>query len=55
MKALPVQTLGAACHGSTKRIGDDAKQRLSTGHPQDQGTAGSDGQIQGAVSIKRPL
>lgn len=55
VKALPVQPLCLSCHGPADRITDDVRQRLDADYPHDRATGYSEGQIRGAISVKRPL
>jgi len=55
MKAIPVQPLCLACHGSREAIAPGVAARLHADYPHDQATGYSVGQIRGAVSIKQPL
>jgi hypothetical protein len=55
MKAIPVQPLCLACHGTDATIPDAVKARLKADYPHDRATGYAVGQIRGAVTIKRPL
>jgi hypothetical protein len=55
MKALPVQPLCLACHGTAEQISAETKARLATLYPDDRGTGYALGQIRGAMTIKRAL
>jgi hypothetical protein len=55
VKALPVQKLCLACHGPTDVIRAEVKAQLNALYPLDQATGYSEGQIRGAISIRRPL
>jgi len=53
MKAIALQPGCLACHG--EQIPENVQARLKTDYPHDQATGYSEGQIRGALSIKRPL
>jgi hypothetical protein len=55
MKALPVQPLCLACHGTAESIPDQVKATLAIDYPHDHATGYRLGQIRGAVTIKQPL
>jgi len=55
MKAIPVQPLCLACHGTAEAIAPEVVQRLGTDYPHDRARGYTLGQIRGAVTIKRPL
>lgn len=55
MKALPVQPLCLACHGTPETVADSVKARLAAEYPHDRAVGYAAGQIRGAVSIKAPL
>lgn len=55
MKAIPVQPLCLACHGTEETISLEVKQRLQAEYPHDRATGYSIGQIRGAVTVKRPI
>lgn len=55
MKAMGVQPVCLTCHGASEAIPDGVKNRLAQEYPHDKATGYSEGQIRGAVSIKRPL
>ncbi len=55
MKAIPVQPLCLACHGTEDTISLEVKQRLQAEYPHDRATGYSLGQIRGAVTVKRPI
>ena len=55
MKALPVQPLCLACHGSEQHIPASVKATLSQQYPHDRATGYAVGQVRGAISVKRPL
>lgn len=53
MKALPTQQLCLACHGS--ELAPEVKAKLAALYPDDRATGYSEGQIRGALTVKRPL
>ena len=55
MKALPVQPLCLACHGTVENIPDQVKARLAIEYPHDHATGYVLGQVRGAVTIKQPV
>jgi hypothetical protein len=55
MKAIPVQPLCLACHGTAETIAPEVAQRLETDYPHDRARGYTSGQIRGAVTIKWPL
>ena len=55
MKAIPVQPLCLACHGTEEMIAPAVQQTLESEYPQDRARGYSVGQIRGAVTVKRPL
>jgi Protein of unknown function (DUF3365) len=55
VKALPVQPLCLACHGSAEQIADSVKRSLAQNYPHDLATGYALGQVRGAISIKRPV
>ena len=54
-KALPVSPLCTGCHGVPEAISAGVKERLAKEYPHDRATGYREGQIRGAISIKRPL
>lgn len=54
-KALPVIALCTGCHGVPEAISAGVKERLAQEYPHDRATGYREGQIRGAISIKRPL
>ena len=54
MKALPVQELCVACHGTADRLSPAAKAELAKRYPDDKGTGYVPGQIRGAMTIRKP-
>jgi hypothetical protein len=55
VKALPVQPLCLACHGTQEQIPPSVKARLTEQYPHDKATGYSEGQIRGAISVSKPL
>lgn len=55
MKALPTQGLCLNCHGTEDKLKPEVKARLAELYPQDKATGYTEGQIRGALTIKRPL
>jgi hypothetical protein len=55
MKAIPVQPLCLACHGTEAMIAPAVGQRLQHEYPHDRARGYTVGQVRGAVTIKRPL
>lgn len=55
MKALPVQPLCLACHGTPQTLSEGVRTRLDSEYPHDRAVGYAAGEIRGAVSIKTPL
>lgn len=55
MKALGVQQVCLTCHGPSDKIAEGIKARLKADYPHDKATGYSEGQIRGAIAIKRAL
>ncbi|MBI5899906.1 MAG: DUF3365 domain-containing protein [Rhodocyclales bacterium] len=55
MKALPTQGLCLNCHGAEDKLAPAVKVRLTELYPNDKATGYSEGQIRGALTVKRPL
>jgi len=55
MKALPVQPLCVACHGSAEQLSPALKEKLKAVYPDDKGVGYSPGQIRGAITLKKPV
>jgi hypothetical protein len=55
MKALPVQQICLACHGTADKIKPEVSAQLQKHYPDDKGTGYSMGQIRGAMTIRRAL
>ena len=55
MKALPVSEVCLKCHGPADGLDAGLKAKLSESYPHDKATGYSQGQIRGALTVKRPL
>jgi hypothetical protein len=55
MKALPVMPLCLNCHGPADALKPEVKAALAKDYPADRATGYSEGQVRGAISLKRPL
>jgi len=55
MKALPVGEVCLKCHGPADGLDAGLKAKLSESYPHDKATGYSQGQIRGALTVKRPL
>jgi len=55
MKALPTQAVCLNCHGGPDKIATEAKAKLAELYPADKAVGYSEGQIRGALTVKRPL
>ncbi len=55
MKAIPVQPLCLACHGTPDAIPEPVKAKLQQDYPHDRATGYVPGQIRGAVTLKQRL
>ena len=55
MKALPVQQICLACHGTADKIKPEVSAQLQKNYPDDKGVGYSIGQIRGAMTIRRAL
>jgi len=55
MKALPVQPLCVACHGSAEQLSPALKEKLKAVYPDDKGVGYSPGHIRGAITLKKPV
>jgi len=55
MKAVPVGAVCLACHGPAEKIASEVKGQLAADYPHDKATGYSEGQVRGAITIKRPL
>jgi hypothetical protein len=54
-KALPVAPLCLNCHGEAQNVPAGVRERLAKAYPHDRATGYREGQIRGAISVKRPL
>lgn len=54
-KAIAIQPMCLACHGSDSDIPDGVKARLQSEYPADKATGYSVGELRGAVVVMRPL
>ena len=55
MKALPVQPVCTNCHGTADKLKPEVISKLREIYPNDLATGYSEGQIRGALTVKRPL
>lgn len=55
VKALPVKPLCLACHGTADQISPAVKSVLDELYPNDRATGYVEGQIRGAISVRKPL
>jgi len=55
MKAIPTQAMCLQCHGQPSDISDGVRALLLKEYPQDKAVGYREGQIRGAISIKRSL
>lgn len=55
MKALPTQGLCLNCHGTEDKLAPEVKAKLSELYPNDKATGYGEGEIRGALTVKRPL
>lgn len=55
MKALPTLGLCLNCHGTEDKLAPEVKAKLTELYPDDKATGYSEGQIRGALTVKRPL
>jgi hypothetical protein len=55
LKAIGVQPMCLACHGTSDDISDTVKGQLAAEYPNDRATGYSAGQVRGAVTVKKPL
>ena len=55
VKALPVQALCLGCHGLPDQLSSEVKTALSQNYPGDQATGYTEGQIRGAISVRKAL
>jgi len=54
-RALPVAPLCLNCHGAAERMPAGVRERVAKEYPHDRATGYREGQIRGAISVKRPL
>ncbi len=52
MKAIPVQPLCVACHGTQGSIAESVSERLRQDYPHDRATGYDPGQVRGALTVK---
>ena len=55
MKALPVQQICLACHGTPDKIKPEVSAQLQKHYPDDKGVGYSIGQIRGAMTIRKAM
>lgn len=55
LKAIPVQPLCLACHGTAETIPEGVQRKLAADYPNDRARGYTPGQIRGAVTIKKPV
>lgn len=55
IKALPTQGLCLSCHGAPERISPEVKAQIAKNYPNDLAVGYREGQVRGALTIKRPL
>jgi Protein of unknown function (DUF3365) len=55
LKAIPVQPLCLTCHGSPDQMSPFIQEQIRAEYPHDRGIGYSEGQVRGAVTVKRPL
>lgn len=55
MKALPTQKICLNCHGMPDQLVSEVKATLSQHYPNDKAIGYSEGQVRGALTVKRPL
>lgn len=54
VRALPVQPLCVACHGTSDQIPPAVKERLKVLYPEDRATGYKPGEIRGAITLRKP-
>jgi Protein of unknown function (DUF3365) len=54
-RALPVAPLCLNCHGAAEAMPAGVRERVAKEYPHDRATGYREGQIRGAISVKRPL
>ncbi len=55
IKALPTQGLCLSCHGGSENISPEVKAQIAKSYPYDLAVGYQEGQIRGALTVKRPL
>ena len=55
MRALPTQPLCLSCHGGQADISAGVQAKLQTLYPHDLAVGYADGQIRGAITLRRPV
>lgn len=55
IKALPTQALCLNCHGASDSMSPEVKAQIAKSYPNDLAVGYREGQIRGALTIKRPL
>lgn len=55
IKALPTQSLCLKCHGASESIAPEVKAQINKTYPNDLAVGYHEGDIRGALTIKRPL
>jgi len=55
MKAIPTQAMCLQCHGQPSDISERVRILILNEYPQDKAVGYSEGQVRGAISIKRLL
>lgn len=55
IKALPTQGLCLNCHGSSEKMAPEVQAQITKTYPNDLAVGYQEGQIRGALTIKRPL
>ncbi len=55
IKALPTQGLCLNCHGTLENMAPEVKAQIAKTYPDDRAVGYREGQIRGALTVKRPL
>lgn len=55
IKALPTQALCLNCHGAPENMSSEVKAQISKTYPNDLAVGYREGQVRGALTVKRPL
>lgn len=55
IKALPTQKFCLSCHGANDQLAPEVRARLTETYPNDKATGYAEGQVRGALTVKRPL